>query len=135
MATCDPIASPSGRECEVTTKRCRWRMASRIAAIDSALIRIVGCERCVRCRGCNRCVGDFAQQLLDAILVADALVELEGDFRGAAQAKALADLPPHEAGRALEGAGSGLARRGVAEARVEHARVLQIWTYLHAGDG
>src|SRR5688500_11743079 len=120
MAMCDPIASPSGRECEVTTKRCRWRMASLMAAMDSALIGIVGGAGCVgcarggrgnRCVGLARrsadrrgggCVGDFAQQLFDAVLVADALVELEGDFRCAAQAKALADLPAHEAGCALE---------------------------------
>src|SRR5688572_5383815 len=123
MATCDPIASPSGRECDVTTKRCRWRMASRMAAIDSALIRIVGgtggvgCVRCVGYVGCVRlarrsadrrgggCVRDFAQQLFDAVLVADALVELEGDFGGAAQTKALTDLPAHEPRRALEGSG------------------------------
>src|SRR5688572_4751729 len=119
------MASPSGRACEVMTKRCRWRMASRVAATGSAIIRIVRC----------RPVGYFSQQLLDAVLMPDALVELESHFRRPPQAKALADLPPHEACRAIERAGGVLARGRVAEARIEHARVLQVGADLHASDG
>ena len=71
-------------------------------------------------------VGDFLQQLFDAVLMPDALVELEVDFGRAAQPEPLADLPAHEAGGALERARGVLARRRVAEAGVEHARVLQV---------
>ena len=61
-------------------------------------------------------VGDFLQQLSDAILMADTAVELEMDFRRPPQTQPLADLPPHEAGRALERARGGLARRLVSQA-------------------
>ena len=54
------------------------------------------------------------------------------DFRGAAQPKPLADLPPHEACGALEGARGVLARVCIAEAGVEDARVLQVRAHLHA---
>ena len=47
-------------------------------------------------------------------------------LRRAPQAQPLADLASHERRRAVERARRVLARRSIAEARVEHARVLQV---------
>ncbi len=81
------------------------------------------------------CVGDLFQQLCDAVLVPDTLIELELHFRRPAQAEALADLPAHEARCPLECASSVLSGSGIAEARVEHTGVLQVGAHLHTGDG
>src|SRR5688572_13259568 len=99
-------------------------MASRMAATGSAVIsvgRVGPVRRSVRrsgrgggCVRWGRCVGDFPQQLLDSILVSDALVEHEGHFGRSAQPKSFAYLMPHEPGGAIERARCVLARRGIA---------------------
>src|SRR5687767_14013553 len=79
--------------------------------------------------------GEVLEQLLDPILMADALVELEADLGRARKAQALSDLTPHEPGGALERAGGVLSRGGIAEAGVIDPRVLQIGADFHTRDG
>src|SRR5687767_12186824 len=107
MATWEPMASPSGRACEVRTKRCRWPMAAQMAATESAVIVIGGVRRL------RMLFGDLLQQLFDAILVTDALVELKLHFRGAAQPQTLANLTAHEPRRAVEQIGRASCRERV----------------------
>src|SRR5687767_2804061 len=110
------------------TKRCRWRMASRMAATGSAIIRVGNVRR-------NGCFGDLLQQLLDPVLMSDALVEHERHFRRPAQSKSLANLVTHEPRGTLERARGVLACGRIAKAGVEHARVLQVRTHVHPRNG
>src|SRR3712207_5686056 len=101
MASCDPIASPSGLLWEVMTKRCRWRMASRMTATCLSFIRLW----CIgfRLGGLVGFLGrDLLQQLFDAVLVSNTLVELEVHLGCSPQSETLPNLPPHEPGRALQ---------------------------------
>ena len=84
IASCDPIASPSGLAWDVMTKRCRWRMASRISGIFSVLIRLAALLLC-----------DLLEKLFDPVLMADGFVEPELQLGRATQSQPLADLP-HE---------------------------------------
>jgi hypothetical protein len=70
--------------------------------------------------------------LLDAILVRDRLVEAEFDLRRAPEAQALADLPPHERRGALKRARGVLLRSVIAQAGVEDAGELEIGSHGHA---
>ena len=80
-------------------------------------------------------VGDFLQQLLDAILVPDALVELEVNLRRPSETEPLADLAPHEARGAFERARGVLACGLIAEAGVVDAGMLQVGRHVHARHG
>src|SRR3954451_6328933 len=100
MASCDPMESPSGRACEVSMKRWRLRMASRMRAMTAAVLSRVtelaslglgmGCRRVWLglggvVGGCRACLGrpagafllEVAEDLLDPIVLLDALVEEE----------------------------------------------------------
>src|SRR5688500_10283088 len=75
MASADPIASPSGRTCEVTTNRCRRRISAATCATvaDSVAVGIMLLVLVFRV--------EVAQDLFDAVLVRDRLVEAEVEFR------------------------------------------------------
>src|SRR4051794_16959701 len=99
MASCDPMESPSGRACEVSTKRWRLRMASRMRSMTAAVLSrvrelaslgwVMGCRRVwLGVGGVGGCgVGlrrpagafllEIAEDLLDPIVLPDALVEEE----------------------------------------------------------
>ena len=66
------------------------------------------------------------QDLLDAGLVGDRLVEDELDVGHAPQPQALSELPPHERRDALQGAFACSRAPQVAERRVVDARELQV---------
>src|SRR5918994_7370294 len=117
IASCEPMESPSGRECELITNRWRARIASQMRAIGPALLfavvwwwGILSGPRVVRV--------DLLQQLLDARLVGNRLVEDERDFRHAPQAQALGQLAAHERCHAFERLFRRPLRRGVTEAGV-----------------
>src|SRR5262252_8071659 len=117
MASCDPIESPSGRECDERTKRCRERIASTICASSGGVV-VIGIRGCVggvdgSFRGAN-----VVQELLDAVLAGDGFVVEELDLRRPFETQPGADLASHERGGAAEraiGAAAGLvvAQRGV----------------------
>src|SRR5512132_50068 len=103
MASDDPMASPSGRACEVTTNRWRRRISSATAAtVDSLLVWLIGVGwgSNTRCFAIVRAPGFFLVQvpenLLDAILVGDRFVEPEFQFRYASKLQDTADLAPQE---------------------------------------
>src|SRR5688500_2872776 len=144
MAIDDPMASPSGRACEVTTKRCRVRTSSTMRAravsvavwiIDrgwgrlrrSAGVVLPGAARVLRV--------EIAQDLLDAVLVLDRLVELEVELGDAPQLQPAADLAAEEWRGTLEGARRVLARLLVAQRGVVDARRLQVGGDLDAREG
>ena len=66
------------------------------------------------------------EQLFDAILMRDRFVEHEFQFRRASKSEPLPKLAPHERGGAGQCAQGLLARRGIAQARVIHARMVQV---------
>src|SRR4051794_14798239 len=94
IASCDPMESPSGRECELMTNRWRSRIASQIRVTASVLFVGVVWWGIL----CGTRVGrvDLLQQLLDPRLVGDRLVEHEINLRDPAQAEPLGELAPHE---------------------------------------
>ena len=77
-------------------------------------------------------LSDLLEQLFDPVLMADGFVEGELQLGRATQSQPLADLPPHEPGGTFERPRGVFLRRRIAQARVEHARVLQIGADLHA---
>ena len=108
-------------------------MASRISAICLAFIRLRDHRDPARRAG-RVLVGDFLQQLFDAILVADAVVEsnwISGARRRRRRWPICRRMNP-----AARSSARAVFFRAVAisEARVEHARVLQIGAHLDAGD-
>src|SRR5258705_8562565 len=161
IASCEPMASPSGRTCEDSTKRCRVRISSAIRARMAAAVSVAvvvirpesgncgpGCG--IRDPGSGAVVVtlgvgrwklgfplgvflvDVAKDLFDAVLVRDRLVEPELDLGDAAELQPRAELAPEEAGRALQRAGRLLAGLLIAERGVEDARDLQVGRDLHA---
>src|SRR5262245_54435951 len=143
IASCEPMASPSGRTCDDSTNRCRRRISSTMRArtltsvaiviVSGSRIRypgsVVGVELCVvvgadagvGCGGALRIFFvDVAQDLLDPVLVRDRFVEPELELGDPTQLQPRADLAAEKAGRSLERARCFLARSGVAEAGVEH---------------
>src|ERR1043166_5779758 len=111
----------------------RARMAVSVAAV--AIVSGLGARgRGFACCGPLRIFSvDVLQDPLDALLVGDRFVEPELELRTAAQVRQpRADLAAEEAGGAVERARRLLARLRVAEARIEHARDLQVGGHLHA---
>src|SRR6185369_8418361 len=106
IATCEPMASPSGRACDTTTKRRRARMASATWAIVASVEVVV--------IGRLRLLVELLKNLLDPVLVRDRLVEPELQLRHAPQLHAAADLPPQERRGPIERLLRVLARRRVA---------------------
>src|SRR5688572_17468971 len=139
IASCDPIASPSGRTWEVSTNRRRFRISSTARARPSTwlgagpptslAVVIVGVA-IVRASGFL--FMKVAEDLFDAVLVLDGLVEPELDFGNPAQADARADLAAEERRRPLE----RLLRLDplfrIAERRVEDLGDLEVGRDLHA---
>src|SRR5262245_13990945 len=108
IASCEPIESPSGRECDDSTNRRRPRMACAMSLVNGLLVIVW-----------RRGLGvDLAEQLLDAILAGDRFVVVKGQFWRALQAQAGADLPPQEPAGARERAVGIAAALFVAERRV-----------------
>src|SRR5919106_4755653 len=131
------MASPSGRTCEVSTKRRRsrisWTARARpstglgAGAPASVAVVIVG-------RAGRFLLTKVAQDLLDAVLVLNRLVEAEFDFWHPAQADAGADLTPEERRGPLEGFLRLEPGLRIAERRVEDFRDLQVGRDLDAGE-
>jgi hypothetical protein len=69
---------------------------------------------------------DLLEQLLDACLVADGLVDRKRQFGHPAQSQPLAERPAEKRQRALERARRSSGRPLIAERRVEHARLQQV---------
>src|SRR5439155_3502633 len=127
MASCDPIESPSGRECEEMRKRRRARMASTTCRNSLLLVGL----------GDVGIVGgmDVLQELLDAILSGDRIVVGEPELWYAPQAKPSAKLAAQKWRRAFEGASRGGPGALVAEHRVHDSRHLQIRAEMHPRQG
>src|SRR5258705_2510446 len=151
IANCEPIESPSGRTCDESTKRCLPRISSairaRMAVSVAAPVIVWGSGILAFARRASagkRVLGfafgcalrvllvDVAEDLFDAVLVGDRLVEPELDLRHAPELQPRADLAPEEAGRPLQRARRLGARLLVAEAGVEDARHLEVRGDLHA---
>src|SRR5436190_6909956 len=139
IASCDPMASPSGRTCEDSTKRWRPRISSAIrarAVTSLAVVLIVpAANREISALGCALRVllMNVSKDLLDAVLVLDRFVEAELNFWDVSQMmQPAADLAAEKSGGALERPRRVLARFLIAEARVEHARQLQVRRHLYA---
>src|SRR4051812_10493938 len=103
IASEDPMASPSGRACDVITNRCRRRISSATAAaVDSLFFWFSGVGRGhgigLLARG--GALGIFgvgvAQDLLVAVLLPDRFVEPELEPRHAPEMENPADSPPQE---------------------------------------
>src|SRR6185436_9333415 len=126
---CDPIESPSGRECEEITKRRRARIASTMAGSSGLVVIIVAIGGSAGGRGARvrgAVAADLVEQLLDPVLAGDRLVVDELELGDALQAQARADLAAQERNRAMERAVRALTRLVVTERGVVHARVLQV---------
>src|SRR5688572_5908914 len=84
IANADPMASPSGRACEVITNRCLPRISAAICAsgVVSVVVIIGVVRRDVdrRVRRLGRVLVQVADDLLDPILVRDRVVEAELDL-------------------------------------------------------
>src|SRR5258705_2397078 len=135
IANCEPIESPSGRTCEDSTKRCRLRISSAIRAriaVSVAVVVTLGVGRWKLGVPLGVLLVDVAEDLFDAVLVGDRLVEPELDLGDAAELQPRAELTPEEAGRALQRARRLRAGLLIAEGRVEDARQLQVGRDLHA---
>src|SRR6266545_318129 len=100
IASWEPMASPSGRTWEESTKRCRlWISAATCARVaDSvAVVLIVSGDIPL-----GVLLVEVAEYLLDAVLVADRLVEPEINFGNAPQPHAIANLAAEEGSGSLE---------------------------------
>ena len=75
------------------------------------------------------------EQLFNAILLCDRLVEHEYELGRAAQPEPLAYLPTHEGRGARQSLAAVRPRSAIAQGAVVDPRVLQIGADLHAGDG
>src|SRR5581483_7263677 len=85
-ARAEPTASPSGRACEVSTKRSCWAMCRRTSSRWSL---------CLVCTGILALLVSFPcplQQLFNSRLVLLSAIESENQFRGAANAQPLYQL-------------------------------------------
>src|SRR5918994_4303535 len=117
IASCDPIESPSGRACELMTNRWRERIASQMRAIGPVLLFAVVWWWGILC-GPRVVRVDLLQQLLDARLVGNRLVEHKRDFRHPPQAQPLRQLSAHERCHARQRFFGGPLSRSVAQSRV-----------------
>src|ERR1700722_11488748 len=93
------MASPSGRECDAMTNRWRDRMASTICASSGA------CRRSgagVVIAICGRLGVNFVDELLDAILAGDGLIDHEVNLGRALQPEPCADLAAQKRRRAVQ---------------------------------
>src|SRR2546425_9574339 len=130
MASCEPMASPSGRTWDEMTKRRRCRISSVMRSrTDVSLVVVV-----IRYRRGGFVGMKVAQDLLDPVLALDRLVEPEFELRNAAQPQAPADVPPHERRGAIQRPRRLPARFLIAERRVVDARELQVGRHRHAGE-
>src|SRR5918993_4009088 len=134
IASCEPMESPSGRECELITNRWRARIASQMRAIGPALLFAIVWWWGILC-GPRVVRVDLLQQLLDARLVGDRLVEHERDFRHPSQAQPLRELSAHERCHALQRFFGGPLSRSVAQSRVVDVGNLQVGADTHPRDG
>src|SRR5215217_3672937 len=123
MASCDPIESPSGRECDDSTKRCRARMAATISGTRGLLMIL---RRLARIGPCL----ELVQQLLDPILAGNRFVVLEQQFGGPLEPQPRSNLPAQKRRRAAKGARRVAAALVVTQRGVEHAGLLQIRRHL-----
>src|SRR5258708_15077884 len=120
MASCDPMESPSGRECEESTNRRRVRTASTICWI-SGLVVVIGGR--IRRHGAAGAAGaDGVEELLDPVLAGDRLVVKELELRHALQPQARADPAPQEHRGAAQRPGGVGARLVVTQRAVVDAR-------------
>src|SRR3954469_15387041 len=133
MASCEPIESPSGRECEESTNRCRVRTASTIRAISGLVVVIRGGSRSARPPGAAG--ANVVEQLFDPVLAGNRFVVVELQLGGALEAQARAELAAQERRGAAERLGRGGARLVVAERGVVDPRVLQVGRDLHSRNG
>src|SRR5215472_6511521 len=124
IASCDPIESPSGREWDESTKRCRALIASAIRMISGFVVIV----------GSGAAGAQVLEQLFDPILTGDRFVVDEFELGHAPQPQPRSDLPPQERNRAMQRAVRLAPRALVAERREEHAGVLEIGRDLHPGD-
>src|SRR5262245_43284642 len=146
IASCEPIASPSGRTCDESTKRCRLRISSAMRArtLTSVAVVIVsgygirnlgsglGIRLGMALGGAPRVFFvKVAQNLFNPVLVCDRFVEPEFELGDAAQLQPRADLAAEEACGARERTRRLLSRVGIAQACVEDARQLQVCSDLH----
>src|SRR5712691_12056379 len=118
------MESPSGRECEESTNRCRARIASTICRISGLIVIIVrsaGSAARRRFGGAN-----LVEELLDPVLAGNRFVVDELERRDALQPQPRSNLPPQKRHRALERARRAPAARLVAERGIVHAGLLQI---------
>src|SRR6476646_1812703 len=88
-ASSEPMESPSGRACDAITKRWLARMISTIL-LSSGFV--MGFWRLVRAAGVRLVRANLVQNLLDAILAGNGLVEDERQFRRPPQPQPRPDL-------------------------------------------
>src|SRR5712691_11508300 len=127
------MESPSGRECEESTNRCRARIASticRISGLVVIILRSAGSAAGRRLGGAN-----LVEELLDPVLAGNRFVVDELELRDALQPQPRSNLPPQKRHGALERARRAPAFLFVAKRGVVHARLLQIRRQLDAGHG
>src|SRR6185436_19334964 len=141
-----PIESPSGRECEEMTNRCRARMASAICRISGSVAAIAARRRVwfggrvwiggVRLQA-NLVAFTFVQlvdDLIDAIGAGGRVVVLKPELGHALEPQPGANLAAQERRRALEGPGAVRARLLVPEHGVEDAREVDVGADRDAGE-
>src|SRR6266705_1065241 len=122
------MESPSGRECEESTNRCRARIASTICRISGLVVIILrsgGSAAGWRLGGAN-----FVEELLDPVLARNRFVVDELELRDALQPQPRSNLPPEKRHGALERARRAPADRFVAKRGVFHARLLHLGRLL-----
>src|SRR5262245_36964 len=112
MASCDPIESPSGRECEESTNRFRERIASTMRCSGASLFGVIR-RGVVGGRVVGRRPGvKLVEDAFDAILAGDRIVIDESELRGAFESQPRPDLTTQERRRPAERAGARFARLG-----------------------
>src|SRR5258706_423291 len=84
IASCEPIASPSGRTCDESTKRCRVRIWSAIRAMTVCSVAVVivwGVGGGEPGAAFLVLLVQVPEDLFDAVLVLDGFVEAELELR------------------------------------------------------
>src|SRR5436190_5210605 len=138
IASWEPIESPSGREWEEITNRCR-ACSSAVICLISGSVAAIGVVTVAGVAGLSAVavallVGcmDFVQQLFDPVLPSDGLIVLELQLGHALQTETRADLAPQKGRCPVERTRAVLARRLVAKDRVEDAGLLDVRAHLDA---
>src|SRR3954447_25188740 len=117
MASCEPIASPSGRACDDSTNVRRARIASTIRSISGAGVVTVVPIGIGIARGMG--IGaNLVQELFDAVLARNRLVVNPLQFGRALEPQPRSDLTAEEGDHTVQRARARLARLVVAEDRV-----------------